>query len=252
MTIGYNDPSAAVTVAEGGEIYTQTSSWRLALRTFAENKLAIVGLVLIVAIVLFSFVGPHVYHTDQTTANIGNAHQPPGPGHPLGTDELGFDELGRMMLGGQSALEIGFIAAAVATIVGTAWGAFAGLVGGVTDGFMMRIVDVGLSIPTLFIILIIAIKYSSTVLSLSLVIGLNQWLAPSRLVRGEVLSLRVRDFVSAARSMGATRRRLLGRHLVPNALGVVIVNVTFQIADAILFTSVVGYLGFGLHYPQVD
>jgi ABC-type dipeptide/oligopeptide/nickel transport system permease subunit len=116
----------------------------------------------------------------------------------------------------------------------------------------MRIVDVGLSIPTLFIILVLATKYNATVLSLALVIGLNQWLAPSRLVRGEVLTLRVRDFVSAARSMGSSRTRLLGRHLIPNALGVVIVNVTFQIADAIIFTSVVGFLGFGLHFPQVD
>jgi peptide/nickel transport system permease protein len=252
MTIGYGDETTTLAAADAGEVYVQTSSWRLALRTFAENRLALLGVAIVVGIVLFCYVGPLVYHSDQVSANIAYSHQPPGAGHPLGTDELGFDELGRMMLGGQSSLEIGLVAAVLATVVGTLWGAFAGLVGGAVDGVMMRIVDVGLSIPTLFIILIIAIRFSSTVLSLAIVIGLNQWLVPSRLVRGEVLTLRVRDFVSAAKSMGATRRRLMMRHLIPNALGVVIVNVTFQIADAILFTSIVGYLGFGLHFPQVD
>jgi peptide/nickel transport system permease protein len=229
---------------EGGEVYGQAGSFRLALKSFAENKLAIIGIAIILFFILFSFVGPHVYHSDQSSGNIRITHQHPEIGHPLGTDVSGFDELGRMMKGGQTALEIGFASALIATIVGTVWGAAAGLVGGVVDGVMMRIVDVGLAIPTLFVILILADRYSATVLSFSLVIGLNQWLAPARLVRGEVLTLRVRDYVSAARSMGATGPRLLARHLIPNALGVIIVNITFQIADAIL--------GFGLNFPNVD
>jgi peptide/nickel transport system permease protein len=254
VTIGFGDQSSEVleTTPEGGQVYSQGNSFRMALRTFAENKLAVAGIAIIVFFILFSFLGPHLYHSNQVSGDLGNNNLPPGKGHPLGTDDNGFDELGRMMKGGQAALEIGFVAAVIATVVGTLYGALAGLVGGVVDGVLMRIVDVGLSIPTLFIILILATKYSATVLSLALVIGLNQWLVPSRLVRGEVLTLRVRDFVSAARSMGSSRSRLLTRHLIPNALGVVIVNVTFQIADAILFTSVVGFLGFGLHYPQVD
>jgi peptide/nickel transport system permease protein len=260
MTIGAGglDPqteflvSEAMASPEGGPVYSQGSSIRLALRSFAENRLAIAGVGIIVFFVLFSFVGPFVYHTNQTSGNLLAAHLPPGKGRPLGTDTSGFDELGRMMKGGQTALEIGLLSAAIATVVGTLWGAIAGLVGGVVDGVMMRIVDVGLSIPTLFIILILADRYNATVLSFGLVIGLNQWLAPARLVRGEVLTLRVRDYVSAARAMGATRTRLIARHLIPNSLGVVIVNVTFQVADAILYTSVVGFLGFGLNYPNVD
>jgi ABC-type dipeptide/oligopeptide/nickel transport system permease subunit len=253
MTIGYGNQSeeAIGLTPEGGQVYSQGSSFKLALGTFMENRLAVAGIAIIIFFLLFSFVGPHVYHSS-SVSDLGNNNLPPGPGHPLGTDSNGFDELGQMMKGGQASLEIGFVAAVIATVVGTLYGALAGLVGGVVDGVLMRIVDVGLSIPTLFIILILATKYSATVLSLSLVIGLNQWLVPSRLVRGEVLTLRVRDFVSAARSMGSSRTRLLSRHLIPNALGVVIVNVTFQVADAILFTSVVGFLGFGLHYPQVD
>jgi ABC-type dipeptide/oligopeptide/nickel transport system permease subunit len=256
MDAGGLGPQSDMLLAEhdGGAVYSEGSSFRLALRAFAENRLAIVGVGIVVFFILFSFLGPHVYHTDQTAVDVLNLHphEAPGKGHPLGTDISGFDELGRMMKGGQTALEIGFFSAALATVVGTLYGAIAGLAGGIVDGFMMRLVDVGLAIPTLFIILILADRYSATVLSFSLVIGLNQWLAPARLVRGEVLTLRVRDYVSAARSMGASRSRLITRHLIPNALGVVIVNITFQIADAILYTSAVGFLGYGLNFPNVD
>jgi ABC-type dipeptide/oligopeptide/nickel transport system permease subunit len=117
---------------------------------------------------------------------------------------------------------------------------------------MMRIVDVFLSVPFLFVVLILAVKYGATVLSLSLVIGAFSWQVPSRLVRGEVLTIRERDFVLAARTAGSGRWRLIRRHLLPNSLGVMIVNVTFQVADAILAVSYVGFLGFGLHYPNLD
>jgi peptide/nickel transport system permease protein len=157
-----------------------------------------------------------------------------------------------MMKGGQAALEIGFFAAFVAIVIGTLWGAVSGLAGGIVDSAMMRVVDVFLSIPFLFVVLILAVKFGATVLSLSLVIGGFAWQVPARLVRGEVLTLRERDFVLAARTAGASRWRLISRHLIPNALGVVIVNVTFQVADAILAVSYVGFLGFGLHFPNVD
>jgi peptide/nickel transport system permease protein len=237
---------------EAGEVYEQGSIWRMTLRTFAENRLALVGIGIIVFFLLFSFVGPHLYHTDQFSGSIGDAHHAPESGHPFGTDENGFDELGRMMKGGQSSLEIGLFSAAIATVIGTAVGAIAGLVGGIVDGFLMRIVDVGLAIPTLLIVLVLATKYNGTVVSLSLVLGINAWFGPARLVRGEVLTLRERDYIAASTSMGATRSRLIMRHLLPNAMSVVIVNITFQIADAILIVSTIGYLGYGLHYPQVD
>src|SRR4029079_19062473 len=114
------------------------------------------------------------------------------------------------------------------------WGAIAGLAGGAADTVLMRVVDVFLSIPFLFVILIVAVRYGATILSLSLIIGAFTWLVPARLVRGAVLTLKTRDFVSAARAAGAGRWRRIGRHLLPNALGVMIVNVTFNVADAIL------------------
>ena len=181
-----------------------------------------------------------------------NAHDPPGAGFPLGTDVNGFDVLGQLMKGGQAALEIGFFAAFVAITLGSLVGAVAGLAGGLIDSALMRVVDVFLSVPFLFVVLILAVRYGATVLSLSLVIGAFSWPVPARLVRGEVLTIRERDFVHAARVAGSGSWRLIGRHLLPNAFGVMIVNVTFQVADAILAVSYVGFLGFGLHYPNLD
>jgi ABC-type dipeptide/oligopeptide/nickel transport system permease subunit len=237
---------------EGGNVGAVQSGWRLALREFASNRLAVIGFAILIFFVLFCFVGPLIYRTNQIDTNDILANNAPSGAHLLGTDNLGFDELGRIMKGGQAALEIGFFAAFVAIVIGTLWGAVAGLAGGIVDSAMMRVVDVFLSVPFLFVVLILAVRFGATVLSLSLVIGFFAWQVPARLVRGEVLTLRERDFVLAARTSGATSWRLITRHLIPNALGVVIVNVTFQVADAILTVSYVGFLGFGLHYPNVD
>jgi ABC-type dipeptide/oligopeptide/nickel transport system permease subunit len=237
---------------EGGDVGAVQSGWKLGVREFLTNKLATAGLIVLVLLVLFTFIGPLFYHSDQLNSNLLNTDQGPGTGFPLGTDGNGFDVLGRLMKGGQTSLEIGFFAALIATVIGTLYGAIAGLAGGIVDAVMMRIIDVLLSIPFLFIILIVSVRYSSNVTSLSIVLGVFSWLIPARLVRGEVLTLRVRDFVSAARVMGANRSRLVVRHLVPNALGTVIVNITFQVADAILALSALGFLGFGVQYPGTD
>ncbi len=239
-------------VAEGGDVQILASGWRLAFRAFTENRLALVGVVIIVGFVVFSFLGPHLYHTNQVNTDVLNTDLKPGTGHPLGTDDNGFDELGRMMKGGQAALEIGFLAAAIATVIGTLYGAISGLLGGIVDGALMRFVDILLSIPFLFIVLIVATRFNATVLSESIILGIFSWLVPARLVRGEVLTLRVRDFISAGRVMGSTQWRLITRHLIPNALSVVIVNITFQIADAVLAVAALGFLGFGLNYPAVS
>lgn len=237
---------------EGGDVGAVQSGWRLALREFMSNRLAVVGFAMIVFFVLFCFVGPLIYHTNQTDTNLIIANEPPSAAHLLGTDTDGFDELGRIMKGGQAALEIGFFAAFVAIVIGALWGAVSGLVGGIVDSTLMRVVDVFLSVPFLFVVLILAVKFGASVLSLSLVIGFFAWQVPARLVRGEVLTLRERDFVLAARTAGSSNWRLITKHLLPNALGVVIVNVTFQVADAILAVAYIGFLGFGLHFPNVD
>ncbi len=245
-------PTPVADSPEGGEVQVIASGWRLALGEFTSNRLAVLGLFVLVFFVLFSFLGPVVHHTNQTATNILQAAKAPGGKHLLGTDLNGFDELGRIMVGGQTALEIGFFSAAVAIVIGTLYGAISGLIGGVVDGIMMRFVDILLSIPLLFIVLTVATKYNGTVVSLSLVLGIFSWLVPARLVRGEVLTLRTRDYVHAAQTMGATRWRLIYRHLIPNAMSVTIVNVTFLVADSILLLSYLGFLGLGLQYPATS
>lgn len=246
------DMTRAPSAPEGGDVGPVQSGWRLAMREFARNKLAVIGLAILAFFVVFCFAGPLFYHANLLNTNLAAVNLPPGPGHPMGTDNLGIDVLGELMKGGQASLEVGFFAAAIGIIIGALWGAIAGLLGGIVDSVMMRVVDVFLSVPFLFVVLIVAVKYGASVLSLSLIIGGFTWLVPARLVRGEVLTLRVRDFVSAARAAGSGRWRLINRHLLPNALSVIIVNVTFNVADAILAVATLGFLGFGLHYPTVD
>lgn len=222
------------------------------LRALWRSRSGRAGVVILAVLVLFCYLGPLVHPTNQTDVDLLNAALPPGDGFLLGTDSNGFDVLGRLMQGGQVSLQIGLLAALFATTLGTIYGAIAGLLGGVVDGFMMRVVDVLLSIPFLFFVLIIAARFSATPLTLALVIGGFSWLVAARLIRGEVLSLRVREFVSAARLMGASNSRLILRHLIPNTFGVIIVNLTFQVADSILVLAALGYLGFGLSYPVTD
>jgi ABC-type dipeptide/oligopeptide/nickel transport system permease subunit len=250
---------STVTVAEGGEVQGIASGWRLAVREFADNKVALVGVAILVFFVLLCFAGPLFYHTNQALTQPLNANLAPGAVSPLGghagllgTDEHGFDELGRLMAGGQTALEVGFFAAVIATVIGTLYGAISGLSGRLVDGIMMRFVDIVYSIPFLFIVLVLATKFSATVLEESLLLGFFSWLIPARLVRGEVLTLRERDFVSAARVMGSGRTRLVYKHLIPNALSVVIVNITFLVADSVLALAFLGFLGFGLQYPAAS
>jgi peptide/nickel transport system permease protein len=225
---------------------------RLAAAVFVQNRLAVAGLAVLVLLVLFCFVGPLVYHTDQVDVDLAHATLPPGAGHPLGTDENGYDELGRLMVGGRVSLEIGFAAAVIATAVGTLWGAVSGFLGGSVDAVMMRIVDALLAIPILFLLLFLVtiVRPSTTVLIV--VLGLTAWLIPARLVRGESLTLRVREYVQAARMMGGSSRRVVLRHIVPNVAGTVTVNATFQVADAILLIAYLGYLGLGISPPATD
>jgi peptide/nickel transport system permease protein len=246
------DINRGPTAPEGGEIGPVQSGFKLAMREFAQNRLALIGLGILAFFVLFCFVGPLLYHGDTINTSLENTLLPPGPGHPLGTDNVGLDVLGQLMRGGQASIEVGFFAAFIGIFIGTIFGAIAGLIGGLVDSGMMRIVDVFLSVPFLFVVLIVAVRYGASVLSLSLIIGGYTWLVPARLVRGEVLTLRTRDFVSAARAAGSSRGRLITRHLIPNALSVIIVNVTFNVADAILAVATLGFLGFGLHYPNID
>jgi peptide/nickel transport system permease protein len=222
------------------------------LEVFLENRLAIIGAALLAAMFAFCFIGPLLYHTDQVHVNLAVENQSPGGAHPLGTDNNGYDVLGRLMVGGQISLEVGLAAAILATGLGTIWGAVAGYFGGVLDTVMMRIVDALLAIPTLFLALVVVSMFPPTEAELILVIALTSWLSTSRLIRGEALSLRVRDYVQAMRVMGGGGARAVFRHIAPNAVGTIVVNATFQVADAILLVVALSYLGLGIRPPQTD
>ena len=228
------------------------STFRRGLEVFMENKLALVGVGIFTFMVLFCFVGPLIYNTNQLQVDFAHEFIPPSAGHLLGTDASGFDVLGRLMIAGQISLEVGIAAAALATVLGVLWGAVAGYFGGVIDSTMMRIVDALLSIPVLFLAIVVVTLVTPTKPILILVIALTSWLTTSRLVRGETLSLRTRDYVQAMKVMGGGSRRAVLRHIAPNAIGTIMVNASFQVADAIALIVALSYLGLGIRPPQQD
>jgi peptide/nickel transport system permease protein len=222
------------------------------LSSFLENRLAVVGLGIVVLFLLFCYLGPLLYRTDQVHIDLSQATDPPSGGHWLGTNEVGYDQLGRMMVGGQTSLEVGIAAALLATLFGTLWGAVAGYAGGALDAVMMRIVDAMLSVPSLFLLLFLASIARPTVGLLILVVALISWLGPARLVRGQALTLRTRDYVSSVRLMGGGSMRAVLRHIAPNTIGTVVVNATFQVADAILTVAALSFLGLGIPPPAAN
>ena len=235
--------------AEGGEVFRGDASWRMILRAFVDNKLALTGVIIVVAVALFCYAGPLFWHTDQIHTNLLQVNQPPSAEHPLGTDDLGYDVLGRLMVGGQSSLLVGIAVALMATCFGVVYGVISGYFGGPTDAILMRIVDIVLAIPVVYLFIDLASEFKPTLPLLIVVLAFLSWLVPARLVRGETLSLRVREYVQAVRIMGGRSGRIIFRHLVPNTMGTITVNATFQVADAILTLAVLSYLGFSLPPP---
>ncbi len=225
---------------------------RLLLATFRENKLAIAASFVIAFMVLFCFVGPLLYHTNQVASNLPLSLQHPSGRHLLGTDAAGYDVLGRLMVAGQSALEVGFAAALLASLLGTCWGAFAGFTGGWVDELLMRVVDGAMAIPALVIVLIVAAMTTPSNTSMIFVISAVSWFNACRLARAEALSLRTREYVDAARIMGARRGRIIARHIAPNLLGTIIVQATLSVADAVLLLAGLSYLGLGPPPPAVN
>jgi peptide/nickel transport system permease protein len=240
------------TMPEGGMVVATSASRWITLDEFRHNKRAMGGLITVVLLFLFCFVGPLIYRTNQTTVNLNIINMPPGNGHPLGTDEYGIDILGRLMVGGQSSLELGFAVAISSTVIGAVYGAISGLFGGVVDAFLMRIVDTLLAVPTFILLLIFASMFTLNLITIILVLALLSWPYVSRLVRAQVLSLRNREFVQAANAMGGTRTHLLVRHMLPNTFNIFIVTATFAVADSVYALSALSFLGLGPPPPFAD
>jgi peptide/nickel transport system permease protein len=225
-----------------------TRAWEV----FAQNKLALAGLGFVVFILLFCFVGPHIYVTNQTNTDLTNYLCTPSGSHLLGCNDLGYDELGRLMAGGQTSLEVGLAAAVASVFFGTIYGAISGFAGGFVDAVMMRLVDVGLSLPSLMVILVLSVIFNPTPVAIIFIIAVFYWFGVARLVRGETLALRNREYVQAVKVIGGRPLRSVLKHIIPNAIGTIIVQVTFAVADSIITLSILGFLTLGIAPPNTD
>ena len=232
------------------------SPWADARRRFRRNKAAMVSLIVLVLVALFAIFGNSlaVWSNEEMDFNvIGQAAQLGAPslenGHYFGTDDLGRDLFSRTVQGTQVSLMVGLIGAAIAVIVGTLYGATAGYVGGRTDAIMMRTVDILLAIPYMFVLILLLVVFGRSLSLLFLGIGMISWLEMSRIVRGQTLSLKNREFIEAARATGVPAWKIILRHIVPNLLGVVAVYATLLVPLMILSESFISFLGLGVQEP---
>ena len=214
-----------------------------------RNRLAISGLALVLGLCAAALLAHWLAPYDPDFIDLKQVLMPPSPAHLLGTDTLGRDVLSRIIFGARVSLLVGFVAVGIATLIGVLVGALAGYYGGVLDQILMRLVDLMLCFPTIFLILAVIAVLGPSIWNIMAVIGLTSWMGVARLVRAEFLSLREREFVVAARALGASDARLIWRHLLPNALTPVMVSATLGVAGAILVESSLSFLGLGVQPP---
>jgi peptide/nickel transport system permease protein len=219
------------------------------LRRFARNKMALAGLMVILGLFAVSLLAGALAPKDPNQPNLRARLQPPGPEHILGTDALGRDVLSRLIWGSRVSLKVGLVAVGLATAIGLFLGALAGFYGGFTDSLIMRFCDLMLCFPTMFLILAVISMLEPSIWNVMIVIGLTSWMGVARLVRAEFISLKNRDFVLAARVLGASDARLILRHLLPNSLAPILVSATLGVAGAILLESGLSFLGLGVQPP---
>ncbi|MCC6346598.1 MAG: ABC transporter permease [Nitrospirales bacterium] len=223
---------------------------RIIWNRFRKNPLSVAGLVIILTLASLALLAPFIAPYEPTRIDVYRVLSSPTSAHPFGTDELGRDVLSRMIWGSRVSLKVGFIAVGIAITIGTVLGAFAGYYGGKTDAVLMRFVDIMLAFPTFFLILAVIAIVEPSISTIMIVIGITGWMDVARLVRAEFLTLKERDFIAAARAIGAGDFRLIFRHIIPNALSPVFVAATFGIAGAILTESGLSFLGLGVQPPE--
>lgn len=229
------------------------SLWDDARRRLLRNKAAVAGMIVLAVLVVAAIVGPYLtpYAYDEINKNdvwLG----PLQNGHLIGTDSLGRDLLARLLMGLRVSLAIGLVATVVSLIIGVAWGAVAGFVGGRLDEVMMRVVDVLYSLPFIFFVILLMVTFGSNIILIFVAIGAVEWLTMSRIVRGQTLTLKHKEFVEAARAAGVGQGGIIARHIVPNLLGPVVVYVTLTIPAVILAESFLSFLGLGVQPPMAS
>ncbi|MDO9052292.1 MAG: ABC transporter permease [Methylotenera sp.] len=217
-----------------------------------SNPLALAGFIIIVLVFLLSMLAPFIAPFDPNDINVKAILVEPSMQHWMGTDGLGRDVLSRMLHGGRISLLVGLVAVGISTAIGIILGAIAGFYRGWIDTFIMRLVDVMLSIPSFFLILAVIAFLTPSIINIMIVIGLTSWMGVTRLVRAEFLSLNEREFVTASRTLGAKDTRLIFTHLLPNSLTPIIVSAVLGVAGAVLMESGLSFLGLGVQAPQAS
>jgi peptide/nickel transport system permease protein len=214
-----------------------------------RNKLAFIGGMLVLSVFVVALFAPWISPHDPSKIDIKNILVGPSSQHLFGTDDLGRDVMSRMIYGARVSLEVGFVAIGIATLIGILLGAVSGYYGGYIDSAIMRAVDIMLSIPTIFLVLAVIAILEPSIINIMVVIGLTSWMEPARLVRAEFISIKEREFVTAARALGASDGRIIFKHILPNGLSPILVSATMGIGGAVLVESALSFLGLGVQPP---
>ena len=224
--------------------------WKDAWARLSKNTLALLGLITLAFLGVIAFLTPWIAPYGYEEQNLILGASSPSYQHLLGTDIFGRDMLTRIMYGGRTSLLVGFIATSVALVIGVSWGAVAGYVGGKLDAFMMRLVDILYALPFMIFIILLLVVFGRNLLLLFFAIGAVEWLTMARIVRGQVMMLKKQEFVEAAHSIGLPRHTIIIRHIVPNAIGPIIVYATLTVPNVMLLEAFLSFLGLGIQPPQ--
>ena len=226
-----------------------SSLFKDAFLRLTTNKLSLFSLIYIISLVVIALVTPFIAPYDYAYQDLAIGASPPSADHLLGTDTLGRDLLTRMMYGSRISLMVGFLATSVALVIGVIWGTIAGFSGGKVDAIMMRIVDTLYGIPFIILIILLMVIFGRNLILLFLAIGAVEWLTMARIVRSQVLNLSKQEFILSAEAMGVTKSSIVFRHLIPNAMGPVIVYATLTVPQIMLLESFLSFLGLGVQPP---
>ena len=227
----------------------ESSLFKDALLRLTTNKLSLLSMIYIFILVFVALITPFIAPYDYAYQDLALGASPPSSDHLLGTDTLGRDLLTRMMYGSRISLMVGFLATSVALIIGVIWGTIAGFSGGKTDAIMMRIVDTLYGIPFIILIILLMVIFGRNLVLLFLAIGAVEWLTMARIVRSQVLNLSRQEFILSAEAMGVSKLSIIFRHLIPNAMGPVIVYATLTVPQIMLLESFLSFLGLGVQPP---
>ena len=248
-------PAAAVEQVVDWDVpEQQIGLWQDAWQRFRRNRLAVLGAALVLFMVMIAFLSPLLVHlgviVDPIKQQVEHIEVGPGQfGHPLGTDELGRDTLSRLMFGSRISLSVGILVQGIILPIGLAIGLTAGYFGGRIDNWLMRFTDIWYAFPDLLFVLVLVSVFGPSLLSIFGAIALVNWVGLARLVRGQVLSIKEKEFIEAARSSGSAPFKLIVKHLLPNSLGPIIVTLTFGIPQAIFLEAALSFLGVGIQPP---